>query len=219
MENSKLVATPMLEGLKLTKSICPKTEDEKKEVIAKHPGIDYRQIVGSLIYLQLTRPDIAFAVNMLSRMSRIQDIEHNIALKLVLRYLKETLQYGLLFKRSDSPELTLTAYTDSDWAGDLDNFRSTSGHVVLLNGNPIAFGSKQQSCTALSSCEAETVAMSIATSVIIPLRSVLSELGFEQSRPTTLYCDNTGAISYAEDEEQNSKMRHIKSENFSYEIM
>ena len=79
----------------------------------------------------------------------------------------------------------------------------------MLNGDPIAYGSKQQSCTALSSCEAETVAMSVAASIIIPLRSVLDEFGFEQNQPTTLYCDNTGAISFAEDEQQNSKMRHI----------
>jgi hypothetical protein len=134
---------------------------------------------------------------------------HYMALKRVLRYLKGTSDYGVLYLRSGSEKLSLSGCVDSDWAGNVDTRRSTSGYILSLNGNLIASKSKIQSCTALSSCEAETVALGQAAQELVCLRAVLGELGFPQSGPSTLHCDNTGAIAFSKDGGNHSKMKHI----------
>lgn len=96
----------------------------------------YRAIVGALQYLSFTRPDVAFPVNKLSQFMHAPTNLHLQALKRVLRYLHGTLRQGLLLRQKST--LQLHTFTDADWAGDKDNFRSTTGYIVYLGSNPIA---------------------------------------------------------------------------------
>ena len=107
----------------------------------------YRSAVGSLLYVSTgTRPDIAFAVSMVAKFSSKPTKQHWQGVKRILRYLKGTADLGLLYRRSDAEELT--GYSDSDWAGDLDDRKSTSGYMFMLSGAPISWKSRKQSSVA-----------------------------------------------------------------------
>ena len=181
----------------------------------------YRPTVSSLLWLLHTRPDIAFAVSELSRYVVNPGPQHYAAIKRLLRYLKGTRVYGLLYSLSGTfPRQKLEAFSDSDWAQDPDSRRSTTGYIIKLNGNTISTKSKRQASTALSSCEAETVAMGQAAQELIALRSTLEELGVPVEGPCDLHCDNTGAIFFAKGGGQYSKMKHINlREHFLRELV
>ena len=209
MKNCKPVTTPATPYMKLSKEMCPTTIQDQTAVENEEKKLNYRSVVSSLLWLLHTRPDISFAVSEVSRYVMNPGPMHYMALKRILRYLKGTVDYGLLYVRSGSPIITLSGCVDSDWAGNIDNRRSTTGYLVKLNENIIAGKSKVQTCTALSSCEAETVALGQAAQELMSLRSILHELGYSQESPTLLNCDNTGAIAFSKDGGNHSKMKHI----------
>ncbi|OMP03555.1 hypothetical protein CCACVL1_02371 [Corchorus capsularis] len=134
----------------------------------------YRKIIGSLQYLCLTRPDITFAVNRLSQFMHKPTQQHFAALKRLLRYLKGTIWHGININKETN--LSLTVYTNSDWAGDPDDRRSTSAYIVQLGTTPIAWCSKKQSTIARSSTEAEYRAIATAVSEVLWKQSLLSEI-------------------------------------------
>lgn len=101
----------------------------------------YQQVVGSLQYLSLTRPDVSYAVNKLARFMHSPTETHWSAVKRVLHYLKSTIHYGLFLRRNR--QLDVTAFTNADWTGNLDNYTSTSAYVVYLGGNAISWCSKK----------------------------------------------------------------------------
>ena len=210
MDAANTVPTPALQGMRLTKQMSPHDTDDFRAIKGLEERLPYRATVSSLLWLLHTRPEIAFAVGELSRYVTNPGPNHYAALKRLLRYLKGTRDYGILYKTSGSfPVLKLEAYSDSDWAQDLDTRRSTTGFLIRLNGNIISTKSKQQSSTALSSCEAETVAMGSAAQELVALRSIL--LGWDsqlKGHPISSATDN-GAISFAKDGGQYSKMKHI----------
>ena len=113
-------------------------------------------------------------------------------IKHILRYLVETTNYGLLYKRNS--QLECCGYSDADWAGDIDDCKSTSGYVFQIGGAPVSWKSSKQSCVALSTTEAEYIALSTAAQEAIWLRRLLSELKRESMKPTTIYEDNQSAI-------------------------
>jgi hypothetical protein len=202
--------TPALQNCKLTKLMCPNTTLDYQSVKDSEKKLKYRSVVSSLLWLLQTRPDIAHAVGAVSRFVSNPGPSHYLALKRILRYLKGTSDFGMFYRRSNiHPQKFLAAYSDSDWAQNADDRRSTSGYVVMLNGNVISCKSKAQSCVALSSCEAETVAICLCAQELVFLRSVLQELGYSQTEPTVLFCDNTGAIAFTKDGANHSKMKHI----------
>jgi hypothetical protein len=126
--------------------------------------IPYRQATGSLLHLACsTRPDIAAAVGVVCRINDNPGPQHWNAVKRILRYLKGTLSLGFLL--GGSPNTVLHGYADADWASDVDTRNSTTGYVFQLNHNcsSITWSSKLQPTTALSSCEAEYLALSAAT--------------------------------------------------------
>lgn len=113
----------------------------------------YRRLVEKLIYLSHTRPDIAYAVSVVSRFMHRPQVQHMEAVMRLLRYLKGTCSRGILFGRNQ--HLDLVAYTDADWAGDRDDRKSTSGYFTLVGGNLVTWKSKKQKVVALSSAQAE----------------------------------------------------------------
>ena len=170
--------------------------------------VPYANAVGSLMYAMMCmRPDICYAVGMVSRYQSNPGQGHWKAVKRVLRYLKGTADYALCYQGSD---LQLEGYTDADWAGDLDERRSTSGFVFLLGCGAISWSSKKQTCIALSTMEAEFVAFSSAVQEVVWLRNFLDHLiDASDSGPVPINCDSQAAIAYAKDPKFHCKTKHI----------
>src|SRR6201996_6441500 len=194
MSDSKPVATPLDPGTKLSKSDSPSTPEE----IQKMKNIPYQSAVGAIMYAMLgTRPDIAFAVTILSQFSSNPGKSHWTAVKRVLRYLKGSINYKLAYGGSNSRQTDpeLIGYCDADWASNVDDRRSVTGYVFMLAGGAISWKTKKQPTVALSSVEAEYMAATQATKEAIWFRSFLTQLGINVgSSPTTIYSDSQGSI-------------------------
>eukprot|EP00253_Pinus_taeda_P002279 PITA_02279 len=167
MQDSKAAVTPTVMGLKLIKEDISKDFD---------PSL-YKSIVGSLMYLTATRPDIMFAVSLISRFMERPKEAHWQATKRILRYVKGTKRFGILYTSSKSSDLV--GYTDSDWAGSVDDRKSTSGYVFHMGSGAISWASKKQSIVALSTTEAEYVAATAAACQVVWMRRMLRSLGQE----------------------------------------
>jgi hypothetical protein len=167
----------------------------------------YRALVGSLLYLLASRPDIASAVVQLSRHLNAPTQGHLKAAKRVLRYLSGTTQKGVNFKRG--AQLRLWCYSDSDWAGCQVTRRSTSGYVAYFAGGPVSWKSKLQVVTALSSCEAEYVALTEAVKEMLWLVMHFRALGVELEVPIFIFGDNTAAIALAKNPVFHQRTKHI----------
>ena len=147
--------------------------------------------VGSLMYAMIaTRPDIAFAVGVVSRYMSNPGKKHWEAMKGILRYLKATKNMRICY---GSQELSVKGFTDSDYAGDLDNRRSTSGHVFTLAGGAVSWRSRLQTCVTQSTTEAEYVAASEECKEAIWLGRLVTDLGIKEHTPM-LHCDSQSAI-------------------------
>ena len=188
------VATPLDPKL-------PLIEAPESEFLGDDDAAEYRAAVGALMYLMVcTRPDLAFTLSRLSKFSSKPGEKHAAALKRVLRYLSFTRDMGIAFNipSSSSPASTLLGYSDSDFAADLNNRRSTSGFVFLLNGGPISWKAKQQSLVTTSTHDAEYVGLSMASQEVTWLRklllTILPDYTEHQMPANALYCDNQGAI-------------------------
>uniref|UniRef100_H3H925 Integrase catalytic domain-containing protein n=1 Tax=Phytophthora ramorum TaxID=164328 RepID=H3H925_PHYRM len=205
MQDSKPVKTPQDPGLKLTKNMCEggcQHEDTMKNV-------PYRSAIGALMYLMVaTRPDLAAAVGVLSQFSADPCPTHWQALKRVLRYLQATPTHGLEFSQEDS--VGMCGYSDADWAGDTKSRRSTSGYAFMMNGGCISWRSKKQRTVALSSTEAEYMALSEATQEAVWLKVFLCELGeMASDEAVKIYEDNQGSIALAKNPQFHKRTKHI----------
>ncbi|WVZ82658.1 hypothetical protein U9M48_029900 [Paspalum notatum var. saurae] len=167
----------------------------------------YRHIVGSLVYLGVTRPDISYSVHILSQFVSAPTQLHYSHLLRVLRYLRGTMSRRLFFPRSSS--LQLQAYCDATWASDSSDRRSLSAYCVFLGGSLIAWKTKKQTAVSRSSTEAELRAMALVTAEVTWLRWLLADFGVSVSIPTPLLTDSTGAISIARDPVKHELTKHI----------
>ncbi|KAH9296016.1 hypothetical protein KI387_039604, partial [Taxus chinensis] len=192
------IATPMENRLQLSRS------DPSPEVSATL----YRQLIGSLIYLTYTRPDISFAVSYLSRFMQEPKICHWKAAKRILRYLKGSVDLGLEYKKNEN--FFLTGYSDSDHAGNIDDRKSTSGFVFFMGSGPISWGSKKQHFVSRSSTEAEYRSAGEAVCEAIWLRRILEGLGIPQDKPTTMYVDNEGVLKLVRNPVFHERTKHIE---------
>ena len=167
------------------------------------------------MYLSVcTQPDIAYAVNSLARFTSNPTNDHWTALKRLLRYLMGTQKLGILFTKDGSN--TCIGYTDADWAGDLVDRKSTSGYIFLLSGGAISWKSQKQRCVALSTAEAEYVAMSSAAQESVWLRKLIAELTNSpnsEDSPTVLYEDNQSAIAMTKNPQFHGRAKHIDNKH------
>ena len=170
----------------------------------------YREAVGSLIYaVTCTRPDIAFAVNQVAQFSCHPTRAHWEAVKRIFSYLKGTAAYGITFGNKTAGGGALLAYSDADFAANLDDRRSTTGVLLMLNGGPVSWKSQRQSCVSLSTTESEYVAAAAAAKEVVWMRRLLQDIGRHQSKPTLLFCDNQSAIKLVRNPQFHQRTKHI----------
>ena len=211
MADAKPAPTPFPSGVQLSDEQSPQTDQEREEM----QKVPYRQAVGALIHLiTCTRPDVAFHVGQLARYSANPGRAHWQALKHLLRYLAATKQLSIRYTRNDPDgdkltDLVLTGYVDASWGSETDDRKSVTGYIMTLAGGPVAWMSKRQSITAQSTAEAEYVAASSATSEVLYLRKLLSELGMPQMSATTVFEDNQPCIQIANNPGTSARTKHI----------
>ncbi|RVW95017.1 Retrovirus-related Pol polyprotein from transposon TNT 1-94 [Vitis vinifera] len=168
----------------------------------------YQRLVGKLIYLSHTRPDIGFSVSVVSQFMNNPTEKHMTVVIRILRYLKMTPGKGLFFQRTTKKELEI--FSDADWAGSVTDRRSTSGYCSFVWGNLVTWRSKKQSVVARSSAEAEFRAMAQGICEGIWLNRLLEELRVPLKHPMVLYCDNQAAISIAKNPVHHDRTKHVE---------
>jgi hypothetical protein len=187
LQNAKPVSTPLANHFKLTKEMCPKTQEEI-EYMSKVP---YSSTIGSLMYAMVcTRPDIAHAVGVVSRYMNNLGKEHWQVVKWIFRYLRGTATHALCFGGS---YIFLKGYADSDMTGDKHNRRSTTGYVFTIGGTTVSWILKLKKVVSLSTTEAEYVVSTEASKEMILLQRFMEKLGKKQEN-NKLYCDSQSAI-------------------------
>ena len=207
MSNCQPRSTPADPNARLSSSMTPQTEGGNLDMST----VPFREAVGLLLYLTTTtRPDIAFAVSQVSKFCQDPQPAHWKAVKRIFAYLKGTSDFGLwLGGRRDED---VTGYTDADYAGDTDDRKSTSGSIFFFHGGPIAWSSRKQKCTALSTTEAEYVSLSEAIKDALWISSLAKDLsGGQQETPSTvpIFCDNQSAIKLVKNPEFHQRSKHI----------
>jgi hypothetical protein len=169
----------------------------------------YRQAVGSLVYLMSrTRPDIACAVRAVSEHLAAPTSTAWAAVKRIFRYLKGTLNYGITYRASDV-NMGMYGVSDADWGGCINTRRSVTGSLVYAGCNLLMWKSTKQQTTALSSTEAEYMALTDTLKEVLWLKQLLAELGFGQSGPVTIFEDNAGCIKLSKNPIILSRSKHI----------
>jgi hypothetical protein len=202
MDKAKAVSIPLASHFKLSHKLCPSTDEEKLSM----KNIPYSSAVGSLMYAMVcTRPDIAHVVGMVSRYLSNPGKVHWEAVKWVMRYLRGSSNLKLTL---GCKKPMLVGYTDSDLAGSIDDRKSTSGYMVTFAGGAVAWQSKLQKCVALSTTEAEFIAIVEASKELLWLRKFAMELGVKQEK-YVLFCDNQSAIHLSKNSSFHSRSKHI----------
>jgi Reverse transcriptase (RNA-dependent DNA polymerase) len=198
MLECKPVDTPMVQNQKLV--VDPNQSPINRE--------RYQRLVGKLIYLSHTRPDIAYAVSVVSQFMHSPSEEHMDAVMRILRYLKGSPGRGIMFEKHG--HLEIAGYTDADWAGSVCDRKSTTGYFTFVGGNLVTWRSKKQNVVALSSAEAEFRGMVKGICELLWLRRLLTELGFEPISEMKLFCDNKAAIDISHNPVQHDRTKHIE---------
>jgi histone deacetylase 1/2 len=176
------------------------------EVLGANDSTKYISVVGALQYLTLTRPDLAYSVNKVCRFLHAPTSVHWTAVKHILRYIKYTVDLGLKLRKLGSK--LISAYSDADWAGNVDDRRSMSGFAVFYEPNLVSWSARKQATVARLSTEAEYKSLVNATAEVIWIQSLLAELGVEQI--PCLWCDNLGATYLSANPVFHARAKHIE---------
>jgi hypothetical protein len=204
MENAKPVSTLLANHFRLSISQCPKTVEETEDM----SKVSYASAVGCLMYAMVcTRPDLAHVVSVVSKYMANPGKQHWDAVNWIFIYLKGTTDYDITFVRQKS-DLSVVGYVDADYVGDLDDRRSTTGYVFTLTGGPICWKSMIQSTVAMSTTEAEYMAVAEAAKEALWLTGLVRELGIQQVG-VPLYCDSQIAIYLAKNQVYHARTKHI----------
>lgn len=164
-------------------------------------------MVGSLMYLTSTRPDIMHGVSLISRYMENPTESHLLAAKRILRYLRGTVDFGIFYKRGVKENLF--GFCDSNYAGDVDDRKSTSGFVFIMSSGAISWSSKKQQIVTLSTTEAEFISAATCSCQVIWLRRLLEMLQCQQQGPTKVFCDNVSAIKISKNHVLHGRSKHI----------
>ncbi len=206
MQDCKPVATPEMPGLQLSKSMCNSSDSARAEMAS----VPYRSAVGKLMYPMLcTRPDLANAVRQVSKFLEAPGPEHWQAVKRIFRYVNGTLSHCLKYDGKAPGALQLHCYADADWANDAETRKSVTAVMPWLCGAPVSWISKGQPTVALSTCEAEYMALSEATREVMFLRQLLADFGCPQRSASIIWEDNTQAIALSGDPIHHARNKHI----------
>lgn len=197
MEECKPVSTPMVTRCKLSKDDSSENVDQTL----------YRSMIGSLLYATATRPDIMHVVCQVGRFQAAPKNAHLLAVKRIFRYLKGTTNHGLWYPKGKP--LDLYAFTDADWAGCVDDRKSTSGVAFFIGDCLVSWSSKKQSSVSLSTAEAEYIAAAECCTQIIWMKQMLKDMHIQFEDPILIFCDNTSAISISKNPVMHSKTKHI----------
>ena len=189
-KNCNTINTPVAVDLKLTRGGEGKIID---------PAL-FRSLIGSLRYHSITRPDIVYSVGLLSKYMEKPKESHWLAAKRILRYIKGTMDFGLLYSYNN--DATLYGYSDSDWGGDQVERKSTTRYVFT-------WMSKKLSIVALSTCEDEYVVASSSVCEAIWLKNLLKEFDHSQEESIIIYVDNKPAIELSKNPIQHGRSKHI----------
>lgn len=203
LQDCNSLSTPMEVGRKF----FPRLEGES----AMQNSL-YRQQVGAILFAATcTRPDLCVAVNVCSRFVEDPCSRHYDGLKRILRYIKGTKDMGIQYTCNGKP-LEIVAFCDSDFAGDVQDGKSTSGYAVLVNNCLVSWKTTKQKCVATSTVEAEYVAASTACKEVIWVRNLLEEImGDPLKQIPSMYIDNNGAMSLAHTLAVSEKTKHIRN--------
>lgn len=216
MEGCTPVKSAMDRDVRLSTQMCPQTDQERLAM----RDIPYINAVGSLAYLAIaTRPDIQYAVGVLARFQSNPGVEHWNAVKHLMRYVKGTINYKLVYAPDPAAPMPATAvvfrtYSDADLAGDASSGRSTSGMVVKIGTGATNWTSKLQPTVSLSTTEAEFVAACAAGQELVFNVALLQSLGFTVSSPPTLHVDNRSAVQVAQNPEHHGRMKHLDTKYY-----
>ncbi|XP_071681022.1 uncharacterized mitochondrial protein AtMg00810-like [Lolium perenne] len=199
-----LKCTPVTTPMASSERLCSTDGDP----LSSEEATQYRSIVGGLQYLTVTWPDLSFVVNKVCQYLHEPRTPHWSAVKRVLRYVQYTVDTGLHLRSSSST--LLSAFSDADWAGNIDDRRSTGGHAIFYGGNLIVWSARKQSTVSRSSTESEYKALANATAELVWVQSLLRELGVAQDRPPVLWCDNIGATYLSSNPFFHARTKHIE---------
>lgn len=194
----KAAETPVEPNMKLELAKAEEVIDRER----------YQRLVGRLIYLSHTRPDISFAVSMVSQFMHSPGPRHFEAVYRILRYLKGSPGKGLMFEKHG--HLEIEVFTDADWAGSTMDRRSTSGYCTFVGGNLVTWKSKKQSVVARSSAEAEFRSVAHGVCEVMWIKGILDELQIPSSIPMKVYCDNKAAIAIAHNPVLHERTKHVE---------
>ena len=165
------------------------------------------------MYLAHTRLDLAYALSIVSQFMHNPEEQHMNAVMRILRYLKSATGKGILFTKNVDCQ-SVDGYSDVDWAGAIDDRRSTSGYFTFVGGNLITWRSKKRNVVAHSSAEAEFRGMTLGICEALWLRLLLMDLGYLLRQPIRLYCDNKAACDIAHNPVQLDRTKHVEVDRF-----
>ncbi|GJZ40928.1 retrotransposon protein, putative, ty1-copia subclass [Tanacetum coccineum] len=208
MHNSKKGYLPMEVKHELSNEMCASTPEE----VAYMKKVPYASAVGSIMYaVRCTRPDVAFAQNLVSRYQQNPGKLHWVAVKHILKYLRNTRDMFLVYGGKPDTELNVTGFCDASWQSDKDDTKSQTGYVFVVNGGAVDWKSKKQTTIAMSATQAEYMAASEAAMEAVWIRKFVGDLGVMPSikLPINMYCDNSAAIIFANDSGVMKGARHF----------
>jgi len=196
LDGKSRARTPMGTSVKISSDLAGKYVD---------PSL-YRSMIGSLLYLTASRPDIAFSVGVCARFQANPKESHLTAVKRIIKYVNDTLSYGIWYSRETN--LVVAGYSNVDWAGNADDRKSTSGGCFYVGNNLVAWMSKKQASISLSTAEAEYIATGSCCTQLLWMKTLLGDYRFSQDT-MIINCDNTSAINISKNPVQHSRTKHI----------
>ncbi|GKE43748.1 hypothetical protein Tco_1471032 [Tanacetum coccineum] len=195
MEKCNTVMTPMA-TTKIDADLQGTPTDQTK----------YHSMIGGLMYLTASRPDIAFTIFVCACYQARPTKKHLKEVKRMFRYLRQSINKGLWYSKDSG--FKLIAYSDADLAGCLDDYKSTSGGLQFLGDKLVSWSSKKQDCTAMSTAKAEYVSLSTCCAQVIWMRTQLLDYGYRYNK-IPIYCDSKSAIAISFNPVQHSRTKHI----------